>query len=43
VAFADTPAFTLLCRMWIANQLRELVQVRTFGAGSVVRLPMRFA
>jgi anti-sigma regulatory factor (Ser/Thr protein kinase) len=29
--------------LWIANQLCELVQVRTFAAGSVVRLHMRLA
>jgi anti-sigma regulatory factor (Ser/Thr protein kinase) len=29
--------------LWIANQLCELVQVRTFAGGSVVRLHMRLA
>jgi anti-sigma regulatory factor (Ser/Thr protein kinase) len=29
--------------LWIANQLCELVQVRTFATGSVVRLHMRLA
>jgi anti-sigma regulatory factor (Ser/Thr protein kinase) len=27
--------------LWIANQLCELVQMRTFAAGTVVRLHMR--
>lgn len=29
--------------LWIANQLCELVQVRTFATGSVVRLHLRLA
>jgi anti-sigma regulatory factor (Ser/Thr protein kinase) len=29
--------------LWIANQLCELAQVRTFATGSVVRLHMRLA